>query len=177
MRRHLVLTSLLATLVMGAFAQDPPPPPEKKDIYDTLQANEQAKTAYQYLEAAELKDTLKGKGKKELGYTVFVPTEQAFAKLPKPITDKLLADKKLLQQVLLYHVVEGKSKAADLPVGKTLKTAQGETIALKLEEGNTFINGAKLVAPDTEASNGQIHFIDVVLIPPSVAQKLGIVGT
>lgn len=174
MKRHLVLTSLLAALALGAIAQDPPPPPEKKDIFDTLQANERAKTAYQYIEVGELKATLKGKGKNDLGYTVFVPTEEAFAKLPKPVTDKLIADKKLLQQVLLYHVVEGKLKSADLPVGKTLKTNQGETIALKLEEGNTLVNGAKIVAPDTEASNGQIHFIDVVLIPPSVATKLGI---
>jgi len=166
----------IASSIQAQETAPPPPPVQDKDIFDSAVANEKTKTFSQVVELAGLKEILKGKGDKEQGYTVFVPTEEAFAKLPKPVLDKLLADKKLLKEVLQYHVLAGKTAAADLQPGKEIKSLQGEALTVKVEDGVTWINGAKITTSDTKASNGLIHQIDIVLIPPAVAQKLGIGG-
>jgi uncharacterized surface protein with fasciclin (FAS1) repeats len=176
-----IVAALFAFLAIGVAtstqAQEtapPPPPIQEKDIFDTAAGSEKIKTFSQVAELAGLKEILKGKGEKEQGFTVFAPTEEAFQKLPKPVLDKLLADKKLLKEVLQYHVLSGKTAAADLDPTKGLKSLQGESLTVKVEDGVTWINGAKVVATDAKASNGLIHQIDIVLIPPAVAQKLGI---
>lgn len=173
-----IIAAFCALMALGpatAQVQDPPPPPvQEKDIFDTAVATESLKTFSQVVEMAGLKDTLKSKGEKEQGYTVFAPTEAAFSKLPKPVLEKLLEDKALLKQVLQYHVLAGRSVATDLENGKKLKTMQNDELTVKVEDGTTWINGAKVVAADTLAINGIVHQIDIVLIPPSLAARLGV---
>ncbi len=171
-----IVVALCAFMALGpatAQVQDPPPPPvQEKDIFDTAATSESLKTFSQVVELAGLKETLKSKGEKEQGYTVFAPTEAAFQRLPKPVLDKLLEDKALLKQVLQYHMLVGKSAGTDLENGKKLKTLQTEELTVKVEDGTTWINGAKLVGTDTKATNGLVHQIDIVLIPPSLVEKL-----
>jgi uncharacterized surface protein with fasciclin (FAS1) repeats len=111
------------------------------------------------VKAAGLVETLKGAGP----FTVFAPTDAAFAKVPKATLDGLLADKAALTKVLTYHVVAGKVMAADVKAGH-VKTVQGTDLAM-VTEGGVTVNGAKVVAADVAASNGVIHAIDTVLMP------------
>ena len=133
----------------------------KSDIVDTAVAAGQFKTLATALEKAGLVETLKGKGP----FTVFAPTDDAFAKLPKATLDALLADKKKLTAVLTYHVVAGKVKAADVMKLSKAKTVNGKSVAIKVEGGTVMVNDAKVVTADIEASNGVIHVIDTVLLP------------
>ena len=112
------------------------------------------------LEAAGLVDTLKGKGP----FTVFAPTDEAFAKLPAGTVEALLKDVPKLKQVLLYHVVSGKVKASDVVKLKSAKTVQGQSLAIDARQG-VKIGGAKVVKADVAASNGVVHVIDTVLLP------------
>jgi uncharacterized surface protein with fasciclin (FAS1) repeats len=109
--------------------------------------------------AADIVDTLKGKGP----FTVFAPTDEAFAKIPKETLDGLLKDKAALTKILTYHVVSGKVMAKDVKAG-AVKTVQGQDITLATAGGVT-VNGAKVVAADVAASNGVIHAIDTVIMP------------
>ena len=111
------------------------------------------------VKAAGLVETLKGAGP----FTVFAPTDEAFAKVPKATLEGLLADKAALTKVLTYHVVAGKVMAADVKAGH-VKTVQGTDLAMATEGGVT-VNGAKVVAADVAASNGVIHAVDTVLMP------------
>ena len=113
--------------------------------------------------AAGLVDTLNGTGP----FTVFAPTNDAFAALPPGVVDYLLANIPVLTEVLTYHVVSGKAMAADLSDGDTLTTLQGEDLVVSID-GTVMINDATVVIPDVEASNGVIHVIDKVLIPSGV---------
>jgi uncharacterized surface protein with fasciclin (FAS1) repeats len=132
---------------------------QAKDIVDTAVAAGNFKTLAAALTAAGLIDTLKGKGP----YTVFAPTDAAFAKIPKADLDALLADKAKLNAVLLAHVVPGKVMASDVKAGK-VKTAQGYELTVATGGGVT-VDAAKVTAVDIVADNGVIHVIDTVIVP------------
>lgn len=132
---------------------------QAKDIVDTAVAAGNFKTLATALGAAGLVDTLKGKGP----FTVFAPTDEAFAKVPKADLDALLKDKAKLTAVLTYHVVPGKVMAADVKAGK-VKTVQGSELTVTTT-GGVQVDGAKVVKADIVADNGVIHVIDTVVIP------------
>ena len=118
-------------------------------------------TLAKLLADAGLTDTLKGAGP----FTVFAPTDEAFAKVPKATLDALAANKDLLKQVLTYHVVAGNVKAADLKAGD-VKTVNGATFSVVIKDGKVTVNGANVVTTDIAAKNGTIHVLDAVLLPP-----------
>lgn len=134
-----------------------------KDIVDTAVSAGSFKTLTTALEAAGLVETLKGKGP----FTVFAPTDEAFAKLPEGTLKSLLkpANKQKLTSILTYHVVAGNVKAADVIKLSRVKTLNGESITIKVVGDKVLINGATVVKADIAASNGTIHVIDTVLMP------------
>ena len=131
-----------------------------KDIVDTAVADGHFKTLATALQAAGLVDTLKGPGP----FTVFAPTDEAFAKLPPGALDALLKDKAKLTAVLTYHVVAGKVSAAELVKLPAAKTVQGGSLTVKAGKEVT-VDGARVVKADVPASNGVIHVIDTVVLP------------
>jgi uncharacterized surface protein with fasciclin (FAS1) repeats len=135
----------------------------KKDIVDTAVAAGSFKTLAAALKAAGLVDTLKGAGP----FTVFAPTDEAFAKLPAGTVEDLLKpeNKEKLVAVLTYHVVAGKAMAKDVAAMSSAKTVNGKELTLKVEDGKVKVNGATVTKADVEASNGVIHVIDTVLRP------------
>jgi uncharacterized surface protein with fasciclin (FAS1) repeats len=136
---------------------------EKKDIVDTAVAAEQFKTLVTAVQAAELVDVLKGEGP----FTVFAPTDKAFAKVSKEQLASLLKDKEKLQSVLTYHVVPGAVMAADVVKLKSAKTVQGKPVTIAVRDDKVKINNATVVKTDIACSNGVIHVIDTVLLPPA----------
>ncbi|MCX5951526.1 MAG: fasciclin domain-containing protein [Cyanobacteria bacterium] len=151
--------SLLAST--SAFAGSYPLP--SKNIVDTAVAAGNFKTLTTALKAAGLVETLKGKGP----FTVFAPTDEAFAKLPAGTVESLLepANKKKLTAILTYHVVAGNVKAADVVKLSSAKTLNGESVTIKTAGGTVMINDATVVKADIAATNGTIHVIDTVLMP------------
>ncbi len=149
---------------------------QTKSVYDTLAATGKHKTLLALIDRAGLKErispTLIEDKTSEL-VTVFAPTDDAFAKVPKNIMDKLNSDPKLLEQVLLYHIASGKLGVSNLTDGLTPVTQEGETVKIKVEDGVIWVNGAKVVGPETLATSGIVHTIDLVLIPPKVAEAIG----
>lgn len=136
------------------------------DIVDTAVAAGGFTTLVAAVEAAGLVDTLKGEGP----FTVFAPTDEAFAALPAGTVEALLADPEgQLTQILLYHVVPGKVMSTDLSDGMTADTAQGSPVTFTVADGKVMVNAANVVAADIEASNGVIHVIDQVILPPDAA--------
>jgi uncharacterized surface protein with fasciclin (FAS1) repeats len=135
------------------------------DIVDTAVAAGNFNTLVAAVQAAGLVDTLKGTGP----YTVFAPTDEAFAKLPAGTVDNLLKDPEALANILLYHVVPGKVMAAQVTDGLTTATAQGSDVTFTVADGAVKINDANITATDIEASNGVIHVIDSVILPPADA--------
>jgi uncharacterized surface protein with fasciclin (FAS1) repeats len=129
------------------------------DIVETAVKAGSFKTLVAAVQAAGLVDTLKGPGP----FTVFAPTDEAFAKVPKEALDALLKDKAALTKVLTYHVVSGKVMAADVKAGK-VRTVQGQELTLGTTGGVT-VDNARVVAADVVASNGVIHVIDTVVMP------------
>ena len=140
---------------------------ELKDIVDTAVGAGSFGTLVAAVQAAGLVETLKGEGP----FTVFAPTEEAFAALPAGTLEQLLADPKgQLAQILLYHVVPGKVMAADVKDGMSAATAQGSPVTFTVSsDGGVMINDAKVVATDIAATNGVIHVIDKVILPPADA--------
>lgn len=134
----------------------------KKDIVDTAIGAGNFDTLVTAVQAAGLVETLKGDGP----FTVFAPTDEAFAKIPEADLKALLANKEALAGVLTYHVVPGKVMAADVTGMSSAKTVQGDTIDISTADG-VKIDGATVVQADIETSNGVIHVIDTVLLPPS----------
>ena len=132
---------------------------QAKDIVDTAVGAGNFKTLAAALTAAGLVDTLKGPGP----FTVFAPTDEAFAKIPKAQLDALLADKAKLTSVLTYHVVPGKVMAKDVKAGK-VKTVQGSELTVGTT-GGVMVDGAKVTATDIVADNGVMHVIDSVMLP------------
>ncbi len=132
-----------------------------QDIVATAQAAGDFNTLLAAAKAAGLVETLQSAGP----FTVFAPTDEAFAKLPEGTIDNLLANPEQLRQVLLYHVVPGKVMAADVVGLTSATTAQGSDIAIKLAGGNVKIDDATVTATDIVTSNGVIHVIDTVIVP------------
>jgi uncharacterized surface protein with fasciclin (FAS1) repeats len=134
-----------------------------KDIVDTAVAAGNFKTLAAALDAAGLVETLKGKGP----FTVFAPTDEAFAKLPEGTVKSLLKpeNKQNLTAILTYHVVAGNVKAADVIKLSSAKTLNGQSVTIKTVGGKVMINNATVVKADIAATNGTIHVIDTVLMP------------
>jgi uncharacterized surface protein with fasciclin (FAS1) repeats len=154
--------SLLTVMAIAvAFAVTPARAAEK-DIVDTAVAAGQFKTLATALKAAGLVETLKGSGP----FTVFAPTDAAFAKIPKADLDALLKDKDKLTKVLTYHVVAGKVMAADVVKLTQAKSVEGSMVKIDTTDG-VKVDNAKVVQTDIAASNGVIHVIDTVIIPRS----------
>ena len=141
------------------------PEPMLKDIVDTAVADGRFTTLVAAVQAAELVDTLKSEGP----FTVFAPTDDAFAALPAGTLDELLKpeNKQKLTDILLYHVVAGKVMAADVTALTSAATALGKAVAIKVDMGNVYINDAKVIITDIETSNGVIHVIESVILPPA----------
>jgi transforming growth factor-beta-induced protein len=141
-----------------------------QDIVEVAVAAGNFKTLAAALEAAGLVETLKGEGP----FTVFAPTDEAFAKLDKALLDDLLKpeNKDTLVAILTYHVVPGKVTAADVVNLTSAETVQGEEITIKVDGNTVMVNDAKVTQTDIAASNGVIHVIDTVILPPTVAEKL-----
>ncbi len=137
----------------------------KQDIVDTAVANGQFKTLAAALNAAGLVHTLKGPGP----FTVFAPTDDAFAKLPPGTLDDLLKpeNKGKLTAILTYHVVPGAVTSRQVTNLKEAKTVNGSMLQVSTRAGKVMINNADVVKPDIETSNGVIHVIDAVLLPPA----------
>jgi uncharacterized surface protein with fasciclin (FAS1) repeats len=131
-----------------------------KDIIQTASGNPDFSTLVSAIKAADLVDTLSGTGP----FTVFAPTNEAFAKIPAATLTALLADKVKLTSVLTYHVVSGKVMAADVSKMKEATTVEGSTVKFDATNG-VMINDATVVIADIECSNGVIHAIDTVLMP------------
>jgi uncharacterized surface protein with fasciclin (FAS1) repeats len=148
--KKLVIAGAIALAAISAQA---------KDIVETAVAAGNFKTLVTALQAAGLVDTLKGKGP----FTVFAPTDAAFAKVPKADLDALLKDKAKLIEVLTYHVVAGKVLSKDIKPGM-VKTLQGSELTIATTGGVT-VDAAKVTTADVLADNGVIHVIDTVLIP------------
>ena len=144
---------VISTLALSAAAV------QAKDIVDTAVAAGDFKTLAAALEKAGLVDTLKGKGP----FTVFAPTDAAFAKVPKKDLEALLADKSKLAAVLTYHVVPGNVMAKDVQAGK-VKTVQGSDLTVSTS-GGVKVDGANVTKADIVADNGVIHVIDSVVLP------------
>jgi len=133
------------------------------DIVDVAIANGSFTTLVTAVKAAGLVDTLKGEGP----FTVFAPTDVAFAKIPEATLAALLEDKEALAGVLTYHVVAGKVMASDVVTLSTATTVQGQNVEVKVENGKVFIDNAEVIITDVAASNGVIHVIDTVIMPQS----------
>ena len=149
------MKKIIAITALSAFSLAA----QAKDIVDTAVAAGNFKTLVAAVQAAGLVDTLKGAGP----FTVFAPTDEAFAKIPKADLDALLKDKAKLTAVLTYHVVAGKVMAKDVKAGK-VKTVQGSELTLSTS-GGVMVDGAKVIATDIVADNGVIHVIDSVVLP------------
>ena len=163
-RTAVMTVAISLSLVPAALADgkaDTTKPAAKADIVDTAVAAGSFKTLAKALTEAGLVDTLKGKGP----FTVFAPTDEAFAKLPKGTLDALLKDKKKLTAILTYHVVSGQVKAADAAKLTSAKTVNGQSIKISAKDGTVMINDAKVTQADIETSNGVIHVIDKVILP------------
>jgi len=158
--RKVFASALVLSLVAGSAASLRASEPQAKDIVDTAVAAGSFKTLAKALEAAGLIETLKGKGP----FTVFAPTDEAFAKLPAGTLDALLKDKAKLTAVLTYHVVAGKVMAADVVKLKEAKTVQGQSVKIDTASG-VKVDGANVVKTDIACSNGVIHVIDSVILP------------
>ena len=149
MKKYLIAAAVVAASLSA----------QAKDIVDTAVSAGNFKTLATALQAAGLVDTLKGPGP----FTVFAPTDEAFAKVPKADLDALLKDKAKLTAVLTYHVLPGKVMAADVKAGSA-KTVNGQSLTIATA-GGVKVDNAKVTATDIVASNGVIHVIDSVVIP------------
>jgi len=158
MKRLIATTAAFAAaLVLTAT----PARAAEKDIVDTAVAAGSFKTLAKLLTDAGLVDTLKGAGP----FTVFAPTDEAFAKVPKATLDALAADKDKLRKVLTYHVVPGKVMAADVVKLTSAKTVQGQSVKINAAGGKVKVDNANVVKTDIGCTNGVIHVIDAVILP------------
>ena len=155
-----VAAAMISMTAVTAQAQS-----AKADIVDTAVAAGSFNTLAKALQAADLVDTLKGKGP----FTVFAPTDEAFAKLPQGTLADLLKpeNKAKLRRILTYHVVSGRVTAGDVVKLKSAKAVSGDAIEITSNGGTVTVDDAKVVKTDINASNGVIHVIDSVMLPDS----------
>ncbi len=163
MRKAVLFAAIVLTATMAFGGDKGGAKTGSKDIVDTAVAAGKFNTLAKALQAAGLVDTLKGKGP----FTVFAPTDEAFAKLPPGTVEDLLKpeNKEKLTKVLTYHVVAGKVLAKDVVKLNEAKTVEGSDVKIKTEGGKVYVNNAQVISPDVKASNGVIHVIDTVLLP------------
>jgi len=147
-----------AVLVLALSA---PASAQQKDIVDTAVAAGSFTTLAKLLTAADLITVMKGPGP----FTVFAPTDEAFAKVPKATLDALAANKAKLQEVLKYHVLTSNWSSSDVKMVKSAGTVQGQSLTIGQAGGAITVNGAKVIKADIACSNGVIHVIDAVLLP------------
>ena len=161
----IALAALVATGTLAGFASSgvASPAVPKKNIVQTAVGAGQFKTLVSLVKLAGLAGALSGSGP----LTVFAPTDAAFAKVPKATLEALAKDKEKLRAVLLYHVVKGKVTAAKVVKLKSAATLQGAGVGIRVAGGNVFVGGARVIQADVLASNGVIHVINRVLIPPA----------
>jgi uncharacterized surface protein with fasciclin (FAS1) repeats len=134
---------------------------EKKSIVETAVGAGKFNTLVTAVKAADLVETLSGPGP----FTVFAPTDDAFAALPAGTVESLLQNKDKLQAILTYHVVAGKVMAADVVNLKSAKTVNGQEITIMVKDETVMVDNAKVVMTDIECTNGVIHVIDAVILP------------
>ena len=157
------LVTAVAAVAVGTPAATSTPVAAKKNLVQTAVAAGQFKTLVTLVKQAGLAKTLSGNAR----YTVFAPTDAAFAKVPKATLKALAADKAKLRAVLLYHVVAGRVTAAKVTKLRSAKTLNGATVQIRVRGGMVYVNGARVVKADVSASNGVIHVVNKVLIPPT----------
>jgi uncharacterized surface protein with fasciclin (FAS1) repeats len=155
------LTAVAGTGI-SASAAGPAAPAQERDLVDTAVAAGSFKTLAKLLTRAGLVGALKEQGP----YTVFAPTDAAFAKLPKRKLNALKRSPAKLKAVLLYHVAAGRVEAADVIERSHIKTLNGKRVRIRVTNSKVFVNRARVTTPDVGASNGVIHVINRVLIPP-----------
>lgn len=160
MKRLLPLIAAISVLAIPVTASAAP----SKNIVETAAGASQFSTLVSLIERADLAKALSGKQQ----LTVFAPTNAAFDKVPKKTLNALLDDKRLLRKVLLYHVVAGKIPAKQVVERDGAKTLNGARITFKVEGKKVHVNDARVITPDIRASNGIVHAINRVLIPPSL---------
>jgi uncharacterized surface protein with fasciclin (FAS1) repeats len=163
MKTMLTFTSLV---LVGLLAAAPVRAQQTKDIVDTAVGAGSFKTLAKALTAADLVGTLKGPGP----FTVFAPTDEAFAKLPAGTLDNLLKpeNKDKLRRILTYHVVAGEVRAADVVKLQSAKAVSGDTITVRVKDGKVHVDNANVTKTDIQAGNGVIHVIDTVILPKGI---------
>jgi uncharacterized surface protein with fasciclin (FAS1) repeats len=172
MRTNRTISTLAAVTAVAVAAVGPAsasarsegnavPASAKKDIVETAVAAGKFDTLTALLKKAGLVKALKSEGR----YTVFAPTDAAFAKVPKKTLNALAKDKAKLRAVLLYHVAKGKLTAAKVVERNSIETLNGQRVRVRVRDGKVFVGGARVTTPDVAASNGVIHVINKVLIP------------
>jgi uncharacterized surface protein with fasciclin (FAS1) repeats len=161
LKRLIVVSAAAAALLVPASAASAAP---SKDIVETAAAAPQFSTLVSLVEKAGLVKTLSGKDR----FTVFAPTNAAFAKVPKKTLNALLADKKLLRKVLFYHVLPGKYPASRVTSLKSAKTVEGAKVQFTVKGKSAYVNDARVVTADIRCSNGIVHAINRVLVPPGI---------
>jgi uncharacterized surface protein with fasciclin (FAS1) repeats len=157
--RLLVLTIVAGLALVPATASA-----QQGDLVQTAQSAGQFKTLVKLVKQAGLAKTLSGDTK----LTVLAPTDAAFAKVPKSTLAALAEDKAKLRKVLLYHVIPGAVPSSQVVKLTSAKTAEGASVKIRVRQGKVFVNDAQVVKPDVEASNGVIHVINRVLLPPGL---------
>lgn len=164
MRNRIATLAIAALAAVGLSVGAMSVRASEKDIVDTAVSAGQFTTLAAALDAAGLVETLKGPGP----FTVFAPTDAAFAKLPAGTVENLLKpeNKDQLTAILTYHVVPGTVMAKDVVKLDEAKTVNGEMVKVKVDGGNVMINDAKVTATDIATSNGVIHVVDTVILPP-----------
>jgi uncharacterized surface protein with fasciclin (FAS1) repeats len=165
-----VFTITSAIMLATAIAQEQqvptkhPPVEPLKDLVETASTAGTFNTFLKGLEVSGLKETLKGAGP----YTVFAPTDEAFAKLPAGTLDRLLKDKEQLKKVLLHHVISGSVAAKDVMSMKSATSLEGSTLSIEHTENKVLVDRANIIQTDIAATNGTLHAIDNVLMPVKV---------
>ena len=158
---RLRVTTALVAAALPLAAAAPAQAQAQGNIVEKAQAAGQFTTLVSLVERAGLADTLAGPGP----FTVFAPTDAAFAKVPKKTLNALLKDRAKLRAVLLYHVAAGRLEAADVVERRSIKTLNGKRVRVRVDGDEVFVGKAQVTTPDVGASNGVIHVIDRVLIP------------
>jgi uncharacterized surface protein with fasciclin (FAS1) repeats len=164
LRTILLVSAVMAVAAAPASARtdlNAAPSGAEKNIVQTAVAAGKFKTLASLLKKAGLAGTLQGKGP----FTVFAPTDAAFAKVPDATLEALGQDKAKLRSVLLYHVAKGKLTAAKVVKRESVKTLNGQRVKIRVRDDKVFVGGARVTTPDVRASNGVIHVINKVLIP------------
>lgn len=163
MLKTFAIGTLAAVVMIGAASMTAAVNAQTKDIVDTAVAAGSFKTLAKALQAADLVTTLKGSGP----FTVFAPTDEAFAALPAGTLENLLKpeNKAKLRRILTYHVVAGKVMAADVVKLQSAKSVSGDTLTVVTRNGGVMVDNARVVKTDIAASNGVIHVIDAVVLP------------